>query len=394
MVEAKPVFSSLPEVLETALVELEKVPDLWPDHPKFRQYGTLFDQIQRMSTQWAYLPDGRKEAYESLLSQFVPTSMHIMREGNQVMVAKEEYLREAGSNFGLIYWPLFLRGELTGQLDPLRTPVVECSTGNAGRAFAWTARELGYLNATVITHEDTPGNRKKRIGELEADLIFSPAGLYTRGYVSLLREKLQSDRNTKRNKNIPRLDWLRAMTKIDPLTQLGYLIFAKEQQKQVKEQFGAEARISKFFSVLGSGTTCSGVGLWMKAFDPSIEMVPIELESSAVVTYMLKERKPLPAEKWNNHGVWGTGAFGMELEEMDYNEKIINPDRIRLVTDFGWQVALNILHSKEGKRVGKSSAMELAVALSESSQFEPSENLIYAFMLHDSYSQYEDDGTN
>lgn len=198
VLELKPVFSSVPEFLQEAVNRLHRMPEeLLSQHPKFPALTPR--RVQLMLDRWPNLPDNRKVAYEKFLSELKLTPLHIFRNidipNGHTIVAKKEYLRKGGNNFGLIYWPMFLENELkrSNPIDPDITPVIECSTGNANRAFVWTAKELGFKDIRSIIHRDAVPVRIERIQELGAEVIFSPAGLYARGYVDLLKELLRKD---------------------------------------------------------------------------------------------------------------------------------------------------------------------------------------------------------
>lgn len=379
----KPIFSSVPDLLRESLVQLAKVPELIPVHRKFPT--PLPERIENILLRWLSLPDNRKEAYESLLAQLKPTPL---LELSPTILAKNERERPPRNNFALIYWPMFLEKELRrpsrsnyppSYCQPDITPVIECSTGNAGRAFAWTARELGFRDYTVITHADTSPRRIENIKNLGARVIFSPAGQYAKGYAEKLERDLREDKHQKREDGISIEYWTEAAVKIDPLAQVGYLIYAKEFFGQLREQYGSEAIIRKFICVLGSGTTCSGIGLWIKAEDPSVEIVPVEPNYCPAISTLLRTGYPLQYDR-TPHVTLGTGAWGLPLDKLDINPKIINPDNIIQVSEEEIRTGLNTLHSA-GYLVGLSSGMELAAARKTGGDG-------LAMTLHDDFEQY------
>src|SRR5262245_66459824 len=66
------------------------------------------------------------------------------------------------------------RAEARGQLRP-GVRVLECSTGNAGIAFAWVAAVKGYP-CTIVMPEGMSDERKKIMRAYGASLVFTPGG--------------------------------------------------------------------------------------------------------------------------------------------------------------------------------------------------------------------------
>ena len=144
-----------------------------------------------------------------------------------------------------------------GFIEPSVTPVIEASTGNAGASFAWCARELGFPDVSVITHEDTPRARVQQIQSYGAKVIFSPAGQYAAGYVRKLEEVLGED---KKGKGKLGQDPTRmfCVTKIKRGRQSpGY-------KRLVDEVYDEIGNVDFFICGVGSGTTISGIGRRLK----------------------------------------------------------------------------------------------------------------------------------
>src|SRR5215212_2380943 len=112
------------------------------------------------------LSSSRREVYAQLHAQITPTPLYrisriAVPHGNRIW-AKEEFHNPTESAFDRVYPGLFQLLEERGSIVPFVTPVIECSLGNAGASFAWTAKQLGY-KATVITNADTPPARIQQI---------------------------------------------------------------------------------------------------------------------------------------------------------------------------------------------------------------------------------------
>src|SRR5262245_46615483 len=131
----------------------------------------------------------RKDVYRSINARVGNTTLRRLTNiaapnGNRIW-AKLEYENPTESAFDRVYPGLFESAESDGRIVPGVTPVIECSTGNAGASFAWVAKELGY-ESHVIIHADAPGARIAQLERLGAKVILSPAGQYGAGYVGVL----------------------------------------------------------------------------------------------------------------------------------------------------------------------------------------------------------------
>ena len=99
---------------------------------------------------------------------------------------------------------------------------------------------------------------------------------------------------------------------------------------------------------------------------------------------ILKEGKVLQQEKMT-HGIFGATPFGLPKEKLNINFNIIN--EIKQVSSKEWQSAMKLLADSEGKKVGRSSAAEMAVALKISKEVK-NKNILITF--HDPAWKYED----
>lgn len=340
--------------------------------------------------QWHYpeelLPE-REKVYEAVEEKVGNTPLYKIEKieipNRNNIFAKEEFLNPTESNFDRIYVYLFKEAEKKGYIVPGVTPVVEATTGNAGASFAWTARDLGFNDVTVIIHEDAPKSRIEQIKSYGAKILFSPKGQYTKGYVELLEKVLKEDKEKKGGKIGENPNRLYAVTKILPEAKLPYYKLTDEAIKQLKDSEGESANFDYFLSIVGSGTFISGVGERLKQVNPSIKIIAIEPSESPALS-ALKEGKILYQEKMP-HDMFGAIPFSLPKEKLNINFDII--DEIKQVKSVEWQKIMKLLEEKESKKVGRSSAAELAVALKLTEEVEDKNILI---IFHDPAWKYEE----
>jgi cysteine synthase A len=340
--------------------------------------------------QWHYpelLSPERERIYKEIENKVGNTPLYEIEKieipNKNKIFAKEEYLNPTGSNFDRIYPYLFKVAEKKGYIIPGVTPVIEATTGNAGASFAWVAKELGFKDVTVIIHEDAPKSRIEQIKSYGAKILFSPAGQYTKGYVELLEKVLKEDKEKKGGKIGENPTRLYAVTKILPEARLPYYKLADEAYEQLTKREGEDANFDYFISVVGSGTYISGVGERLKEINPKIKIIAIEPAESPALS-ALKEGKILYQEKMP-HNMFGAIPFSLPKEKLNINFDII--DEIRQIKSEEWQKTMKLLYEKEGKKVGRSSAAELAVAL-EIAREEKDKNILITF--HDPSWKYEE----
>ncbi len=295
----------------------------------------------------------REELYEKLGWQIGNTQLYGIKNievpNRNKIYAKEEWLNPTSSVFDRLYPWLFQIAEQDGLIFPRITPVIEASTGNAGASFAWSARELGYDDCTVITHADTPKARVEQIQSYGAKIVFSPAGQYAVGYVRELEKILEND---KKNKGKLGEDPTRmyCLTKI-----VQHSIDSPGYQELVDEMLFE--RLDYFICGVGSGTTISAIGKNLKQ-DRQIKVIAIEPEYAPVITEFKKGRIANNPERIE---MFGLGAWGLPPEKLDIDLSVI--DDVMLVSDQDWRKGCQLLKEREGKNVGRSSGAAFQTAL-------------------------------
>jgi cysteine synthase A len=271
--------------------------------------------------------------------------------GNRVF-AKEEWVNPTGSMFDRIYPHLFQIAEEEGKIIPGVTPVVEASTGNAGASFAWCARQLGYDDCTVIIHEDAPRARIEQIRRYGAKIIFSPAGQYTKGYVQKLEDVLREDKKAKGGKIGENPKRLYCVTKINPRAREVYQQFVEEVIEKVPT-------IDYFVGVVGSGTSISGIGKYLKDFNSITKIIAVDPEETPSTHYFKYEHKTIDYCNMP-HNIFGGATFGLTLDKLNLDLDLI--DEIRFVNKQEREEAFNQLSKNDQKEVGRTSCCVFATA--------------------------------
>ncbi|MDO8538115.1 MAG: pyridoxal-phosphate dependent enzyme [archaeon] len=304
------------------------------------------------------LPPHRERLYKKFETKTGKTLVHRIKNipvpNNNQIFAIEGWKNVTGSLFDRIYLHLFKVAEQKGYIVPDVTPIIEASTGNAGAAFAWCAKQLGYKDCTVITHADTPKARIKQIESYGAKVILSPKGQYAKGYVEMLEDILRKDKEQTGGKIGKNPRRMYCVTKINPEAKvpLRKLVF------EVASKLGKK-KVDYFICVVGSGTTISGIGETLKEIYPKIKVIALEHESTDALS-KLKKGEIFNAEQLP-HKLYASTPFGLPAEKLDINFDII--DQIRKVSDNDWKNGMRKLEKAENKPVGRSSGASLSVAL-------------------------------
>jgi cysteine synthase A len=321
----------------------------------------------------------RKDVYRTLNARVGSTTLRQLTKieipNRNRIWAKLEYENPTESAFDRVYPGLFESAESDGRIVPGITPVIECSTGNAGASFAWAAKELGY-ESHVIIHADAPGARIAQLERLGAKVILSPAGQYGAGYVDLLNAILQEDRSDHAMGGKDPATRLYAVTKILPEARRFHSSIASEAVSQLHRATGRNG-FSAFVSAVGSGDLICGVAEELRALGTQPLVVAVEPAEMPTISALMRGEvltsKPLPVEELML-GVTGTGV---PPERVNIDFSLI--DDVRGITVDGWRSAERLLADEEGLFVGRTSAGSLAAALSICDDLEDSDVLTVFF---------------
>lgn len=246
------------------------------------------------------------------------------------LFAKLEYFNPGGSVKDRIALGMIEDAEQKGILNK-DSVIIEPTSGNTGIGLAWIAKSKGYR--TVLTMPETMSiERRNLLRARGAELVLTPGTQGMKGAIAKAQEL---------TKEIPHAVMLQQFeNKANPLKH--YHTTAEEIWRDT------EGEIDVFVAGVGTGGTITGVGQRLKELKPSIEIVAVEPDASAV----------LSGEKPGPHKIQGIGAgFIPEILQTSVIDKIIRvKDRAALETG-------RMLSYEEGVLAGISSGAAVYAAL-------------------------------
>jgi cysteine synthase A len=221
--------------------------------------------------------------------------------------------------------------EAAGQIRPGKTVLVEPTSGNTGIALAFVAAAKGYR--IILTMPDSMSvERRKMLTLLGAELELTPAAQGMRGAIARAEALLR----TFADAFMPQQFDNPANPEIHRRTT------AEEIWKDT------DGKVDVVISGVGTGGTLTGVGEVLKARKPSVKMIAVEPEDSAV----LSGGPPGP------HKIQGIGA--------GFIPSILNTTLIDEVVRIANETAFRTAREAakvEGLPVGISSGAAIAAAL-------------------------------
>lgn len=322
------------------------------------------------------------------VSEPIPVDLPVPH-GNRILL-KLEHLAETaptGSFYDRVFPWLFLRAEADGFIQPGRTPIIEASVGNAGAAFAYVARELGYRRPIVLLPKDIYGARKQQILDLGAEVRYSPPRIGPIGYIHMLERMLADDwrkhgRPSKGGRS------LYAISKIRKVPSHPYRCFLHEVLLQLHYVSNAlqphiPPRVDTYAFGVGSGNTISQVGLALKRANPSARVLVGEHEDRPFVRRYLDGKAPDDSPGWPEPDWPATTIHGVPLRKLSLDLDVIDdvimlslPERER-----AWSLANDELGLGAGRPGGGCLAAALRAA-------EMTENQNILTIIFDSVHKY------
>lgn len=286
------------------------------------------------------------------------------------------------------YVPVFLRLledlERDAQVAPGTHVLVETTTGNAGTAVAYLARELGYP-VLIFMPEDMPAARIQDVRSCLPDdgiseLRMTPRGRYVRGVVTALRDFLIEHKDAGYQG--------RQICVVNHSRRESSPAAIESCVTRLLQPLPVEGIIDTAVVALGNGTTATGIARAVRRLNPGARVVGIE-PIEAPWFYIQKYGKERFRHLFSTepgpypHRLIGTGGWGVRFPNLDLDLL----DEIVLVTEDEWKGQLFRLRQR-GFEVGHSSAacqsvVERLALLHD----DRSDN--YFSMFYDPISKYE-----
>jgi len=272
---------------------------------------------------------------------------------NEILI-KMESLNPLSSIKDRVALALIEQAEKNGLLN-LDSVLIEPTSGNTGIGLAYVAAVKGYK--LILTMPETMSiERRKLLKALGAEVILTEGSLGMRGAI----EKANSLASEIKNSFIPR----QFDNPANP--EIHYQTTGPEIWKD------SEGKVDIFISTVGTGGTLTGTAAYLKSKNPSIQVVAIEPDTSAV----------LSGKESGTHGIQGIGA-GFIPSILD--TKII--DEIYLTNEEKAFPVAREAAKKEGLLIGISSGAALEAALTIAARKENKGKTIVA-ILPDSGERY------
>lgn len=246
------------------------------------------------------------------------------------IIAKLEFFNPGGSVKDRIALAMIEDAEQKGILRP-GSVIIEPTSGNTGVGLAWVASVKGYK--AVLTMPETMSlERQNLLKAMGAELVLTPGNEEMSGAIKKAEELRD---------NTPGAVILQQFE--NPANPRAHsLTTAKEVWQDT------DGKVDVFIAGVGTGGTLSGVGEGLKSYNPNIEIVAVEPDSSAV----------LSGEKPGMHKIQGIGAGFIPST---YNPQVV--DKIIRVKDDDAIRTGRELSLQEGLLVGISSGAATFAAL-------------------------------
>lgn len=311
-----------------------------------------------------------KRVYDSILGAIGHTPLvrlgRIAHEVKAPLYAKLEYMNPGGSVKDRVGLNIIEQAEKRGELKPGGT-VVEATSGNTGVGLAIAAALKGYK--TIFVMPDKMSDEKIRLlRAFGAKVVITPTAVAPedpRSYYEVAKRFARETPNAILANQYHNPD--------NPKTH--------EMSTGPEIWNQTEGRVTDVVIGMGTGGTTSGVGRYLKAQNPKIKIVGVDIEGSILL------------EIWKNKGQIPAGAYPKTYKVEGIGEDFLPSatdmsliDEIVRVNDKESFMAARALVRSEGIFAGGSSGSALAGALKYARNL-PADRLVVV-LLPDSGSRY------
>ncbi len=258
--------------------------------------------MEKLSSTRAMQHRGRGRVFDSIVEAIGDTPIvRLVRLPQQrgtkaTILAKLEYLSPAASVKDRIGVAMIVAMEKAGLIDA-DTVLIEPTSGNTGIALAFAAASRGY-RLKLVMPESMSTERRKMLAFLGAEIILTPAAQGMKGSIATAEELVRTTPKAvmpQQFKNLANPEIHRQTTAEEIWNDTG-------------------GNIDVFVAGVGTGGTITGVGQVLKARKPSVRIVAVEPEESAV----------LSGGQHSPHKIQGLGAgFVPEILDRSVIDEII-----------------------------------------------------------------------
>ena len=215
---------------------------------------------------------GRGRVFDSIVDAIGDTPIVRLRKlpeargAQATILAKLEYFNPAGSVKDRIGAAMITAMEKAGLINA-ETVLIEPTSGNTGIALAFVAASRGY-RLKVVMPDSISIERRKMLAFLGAEIVLTPASQGMKGAIATAEELLR----TTPNSVIPQ--------------QFKNLANPEVHRRTTAEEIWNDTggNIDIFVAGVGTGGTITGVGQVLKPRKPSLRVVAVEPEESAILS--------------------------------------------------------------------------------------------------------------
>ena len=215
---------------------------------------------------------GRGKIFDSIVEAIGDTPIVRLRRlpqlrgANATILAKLEYFNPAGSVKDRIGASMITAMEKAGLINA-DTVLIEPTSGNTGIALAFVAASRGY-RLKLVMPDSMSIERRKMLAFLGAELVLTPAAQGMKKAIAVAEELLRTTPNSVMPQQFK-----------NPANPE---IHRRTTAEEIWNDTGGD--IDVFVAGVGTGGTITGVGQVLKPRKPSLRVVAVEPEESAVLS--------------------------------------------------------------------------------------------------------------